>query len=280
MYMIAYREIRPKARALLTVPLAQDSAPGLVSVDLMDLHCSAPDCSCTLNTLFISKLRYERGSHAEPWRSQSAGVRVQVDHRTGEVQSFEGEGPLAGWVAAYLKQDRKWLAKLRKRAADVSEWKDPDAWKSKDWSDLEPGDMVSIHRVRPAEPSLVFEGGPVEYGCGDWYCCNPACDCSEMLLLLFQVDGPVLGTVRIDRLQQRVLEVEKAETVSKSYLHELATRLLRSTPEIFSVFAKRARFMAGEFGAQVMPSRTASKIGRNDPCVCGSGKKYKKCCLN
>ena len=25
--------------------------------------------------------------------------------------------------------------------------------------------------------------------------------------------------------------------------------------------------------------RTTSKIGRNDPCPCGSGKKYKKCCL-
>jgi hypothetical protein len=23
-----------------------------------------------------------------------------------------------------------------------------------------------------------------------------------------------------------------------------------------------------------------SKISRNDPCPCGSGKKYKKCCLN
>jgi uncharacterized protein YecA (UPF0149 family) len=22
----------------------------------------------------------------------------------------------------------------------------------------------------------------------------------------------------------------------------------------------------------------SSKIGRNDPCPCGSGKKYKKCC--
>lgn len=22
------------------------------------------------------------------------------------------------------------------------------------------------------------------------------------------------------------------------------------------------------------------KLGRNDPCHCGSGKKYKKCCLN
>ena len=24
--------------------------------------------------------------------------------------------------------------------------------------------------------------------------------------------------------------------------------------------------------------RTTQKIGRNDPCPCGSGKKYKKCC--
>lgn len=24
--------------------------------------------------------------------------------------------------------------------------------------------------------------------------------------------------------------------------------------------------------------RNAPKIGRNDPCICGSGKKYKKCC--
>ncbi len=26
--------------------------------------------------------------------------------------------------------------------------------------------------------------------------------------------------------------------------------------------------------------RVASKIGRNDPCPCGSGRKYKKCCLH
>ena len=24
--------------------------------------------------------------------------------------------------------------------------------------------------------------------------------------------------------------------------------------------------------------RQAAKVGRNDPCPCGSGKKYKKCC--
>ncbi len=29
-----------------------------------------------------------------------------------------------------------------------------------------------------------------------------------------------------------------------------------------------------------MPIRSEPKIGRNEPCPCGSGKKYKKCCLN
>jgi SEC-C motif-containing protein len=27
------------------------------------------------------------------------------------------------------------------------------------------------------------------------------------------------------------------------------------------------------------PVKTAIKVGRNDPCPCGSGKKYKQCCL-
>lgn len=29
---------------------------------------------------------------------------------------------------------------------------------------------------------------------------------------------------------------------------------------------------------QAPMKREAPKVGRNDPCVCGSGKKYKKCC--
>ena len=28
------------------------------------------------------------------------------------------------------------------------------------------------------------------------------------------------------------------------------------------------------------PIRVEPKVGRNDPCPCGSGKKYKKCCMN
>jgi SWIM/SEC-C metal-binding protein len=28
----------------------------------------------------------------------------------------------------------------------------------------------------------------------------------------------------------------------------------------------------------IVPTKVDPKVGRNDPCHCGSGKKYKKCC--
>ncbi|MCM8828881.1 MAG: SEC-C metal-binding domain-containing protein, partial [Candidatus Omnitrophica bacterium] len=31
-------------------------------------------------------------------------------------------------------------------------------------------------------------------------------------------------------------------------------------------------------GVKQQPVRVGTKIGRNEPCPCGSGKKYKKCC--
>jgi uncharacterized protein YecA (UPF0149 family) len=27
------------------------------------------------------------------------------------------------------------------------------------------------------------------------------------------------------------------------------------------------------------PAKAAVKVGRNDPCPCGSGKKFKQCCM-
>jgi preprotein translocase subunit SecA len=35
---------------------------------------------------------------------------------------------------------------------------------------------------------------------------------------------------------------------------------------------------ATEAQAKAKPVRTGPKVGRNDPCPCGSGKKYKQCC--
>jgi hypothetical protein len=38
-------------------------------------------------------------------------------------------------------------------------------------------------------------------------------------------------------------------------------------------------FVQAGSGKTAPITRPGSKIGRNDPCPCGSGKKYKKCCM-
>lgn len=45
-----------------------------------------------------------------------------------------------------------------------------------------------------------------------------------------------------------------------------------------STQTKPAPFPSMAAANMPMPPRSAPKVGRNDPCPCGSGKKYKKCC--
>jgi len=57
-------------------------------------------------------------------------------------------------------------------------------------------------------------------------------------------------------------------------------------PEAGGMESAAAQTAAPEDGSPIMPARVAPKpvqlpgpkVGRNDPCPCGSGKKYKKCC--
>ena len=39
-------------------------------------------------------------------------------------------------------------------------------------------------------------------------------------------------------------------------------------------------YVDGQFAEQPQAAVISPKVGRNDPCFCGSGKKYKKCCGN
>ena len=50
------------------------------------------------------------------------------------------------------------------------------------------------------------------------------------------------------------------------------------TPKIDKKLAKHLKKYG--LGKKPIPIIRQKKIGRNDKCICGSGKKYKKCCLN
>jgi len=77
----------------------------------------------------------------------------------------------------------------------------------------------------------------------------------------------MMGRIRHEVLQK----LFRVQLVREDDVERLEAERRRSQPRLD---------MIGSDGgaAKSVPIRTATKVGRNDPCPCGSGKKYKRCC--
>jgi len=115
-------------------------------------------------------------------------------------------------------------------------------------------------------------------------------------LVEYQREGYLLFSEMIRRIKEDTLEFLFKVTVfgqrepagvlesgSVSYSHPSATQFAKGR----AVQAPQAMAQAipGQSSPESMPSekavpykRDGQKVGRNDPCPCGSGKKFKKCC--
>lgn len=60
---------------------------------------------------------------------------------------------------------------------------------------------------------------------------------------------------------------------------ELASAVDQARDDYEKARKDPARPALGHSRTHAPAKRAAEKIGRNDPCFCGSGKKYKNCCL-
>jgi preprotein translocase subunit SecA len=71
-----------------------------------------------------------------------------------------------------------------------------------------------------------------------------------------------------------------AETIEKLFMVQIAREPI--TRQADPVNSEKLLLSRGTSGDQPSRGKTVKrdgkKIGRNDPCPCGSGKKYKKCC--
>ena len=91
----------------------------------------------------------------------------------------------------------------------------------------------------------------------------------------------ILMTVRVQSAEQaEKVEEEVAPSYSNvQYTHadfgEAAAAAESADPESIALAVQQGP--ASEPGAQQPFRRFGDKIGRNDPCPCGSGKKYKQC---
>jgi HEAT repeat protein len=87
----------------------------------------------------------------------------------------------------------------------------------------------------------------------------------ECLSIIHNVDIPEMPDILSKRKEQ-----EERQKAREKELTELASN-----------YRKNKEQSKLENGEKVVPfKRDLPKIGRNEPCPCGSGLKYKKCCLN
>jgi len=87
-------------------------------------------------------------------------------------------------------------------------------------------------------------------------------------LLVYKKEGFELFQDMIDRIKRETIAILfRIQIAEPEKLEDLRQ------PEEQPMF-----FSGGEAPAQKTVQRTTKKVGRNAPCPCGSGKKYKKCC--
>jgi hypothetical protein len=149
------------------------------------------------------------------------------------------------------------------------------------------GDLVAWDEVAGIREDLYVLDDRV-YGANALYCVNSGCTCGETVISFSE--GPTrdarhVGRVRVARSGTEEIELENER--QRAQLERLWGAFRNRYPHHRERFARRAAVMQ-ELGPKIVssgrsqkrnaPVVAAAKLGRNEPCPCGSGKKHKKCC--
>ena len=108
-------------------------------------------------------------------------------------------------------------------------------------------------------------------------------DCTQTEELRAEADQAEAGS-DVDDIEWLGLNVISASEAGDDGRVEFSVRFRRDGQEFggreVSSFRRvdgRWLYAAGDLDVKAVPHQS-SKVSRNDPCPCGSGKKYKKCC--
>jgi hypothetical protein len=173
----------------------------------------------------------------------------------------------------------------------------------------------TVHVLRPGDFDLPID----EYGFLESYCDEKDCDCRRVVISVFGFNqGKVLASIGLgfdsgEAGAGPYLDPLCPQSIHSQDLLQLFTKVINDDPDYLARLqqhytqfkekidgnpyngrpfedphsAKRTpsdlkdAFAGPLLGSPPEPARwQGRKVGRNDPCPCGSGKKYKKCCLS
>ena len=145
-----------------------------------------------------------------------------------------------------------------------------------------PGELMCYEAIFGGEKIFKIEFKGESYKIADYYCVTPNCDCKEVILHMFpassNLDEPDWELVYDYNLNK----LTECENISEQDAQEIIKILKESDKEIFLKrhIALKQELRHSLHNKFFKNKKSLRKIGRNEPCPCGSGKKYKKCCLD
>jgi len=129
-----------------------------------------------------------------------------------------------------------------------------------------------------------------DYTIADQYCMNPECLCNDVHLTFYNMNeknkSDFSVVYKIDEKTYSIVEPRKADVD----VHTVMKYFISNKPETLKAISRRYQEMK-KAGRKILEKyrqnhsdskgichQVSDKPGRNDPCPCGSGRKYKKCC--
>jgi len=253
--------------------------------------CPNPSCECDYITLNCSL----DGPTLDSERWRRVPVEMDLDkQRIMNLAALKADPASAdlAYAMAGEMDDEKW-EKLRHVYLHLKQyWTEHTDWDRFDELMTrfpENGTMTTYREILPYAKHLTFMRGEIRWLAVDSYCFNPDCPCREAVLCFIQV--PEAGGRRAKPTLTVFYDYRKASTHAPEYSsdsriseQELMGSLKQSYANLDSLLAQRHLVLKKLFRRTHVRTESPKakkanvKIGRNDPCPCGSGKKHKKCC--
>ncbi|MBL7800652.1 MAG: zinc-dependent peptidase [Chitinophagales bacterium] len=108
---------------------------------------------------------------------------------------------------------------------------------------------------------------------------------AELIKLWMKVAEDEMANIKADESTIRAYGATNEQeflTVCSEYFFERPEKLIEEHPEVYALLSRTFLQDPAEtydFQDKANFGKDKTKVDRNDPCPCGSGKKYKKCCL-
>lgn len=271
------------------------SGPFRILISRVEL-CTEPKCACRDVTLRAIGLDLgadisSAGLTSDGLRSlfdsnQAMAARLDLDLGVIAPDDYEGRTPLsAEWISYVQSQidgelldllQARWVqSKGRKSTASYEiEWPDP--------GDL--GALIGWHETHQEDREDLFEIDDRLFSAEEFYCLNPDCTCDEATVDFAEIfgrdDSEFAGSVRVQIPTLKVIKWHSSPS-EKQLVHQLwdVFQARHRTRERLAEHRLRMKEIRPVSPVAPAPA-LADRVGRNDLCPCGSGKKFKRCCLD